>query len=166
MMRFVEEKSPIMHIDVIVTEIAKSLHAAYPDACVMEADIKEHIARHVVTPVASITRITRDLLDICETLRPSQEQLVCRRKRRKTRGRPRAASPAPSHDSLPDEDDEPRRRSRARQAPPPVEDEAEEPAFAEEEISMYLKTVGQVMSIYRLHSRLLQPPTVGTSTSA
>ena len=83
MMRFVEEKSAVMHIDVIATEIAQSLQDAHPDQAdlLTEEYIKEHLARHVVTPVASITRITRDLLDMCETLRPSAATLSQRRRR-------------------------------------------------------------------------------------
>ncbi len=130
MMRFVEEKSAVMHIDVLATEIATALREAHPDerANITEDLIKQHVARHVVTPVASITRITRDLLDICETLRPTPETLQQQQQRRKKRRR---------------------------------EDEAaEEPAAAEQDdIGTYLRTVGQVMQIYRLHSRLLQAPT-------
>jgi hypothetical protein len=83
MMRFVEEKSAVMHIDVIATEISSSLQEAYPEQASMltEEYIKQHVARHVVTPVASITRITRDLLDMCETLRPSVATLSQRRRR-------------------------------------------------------------------------------------
>eukprot|EP00961_Rhodomonas_salina_P172438 2325351-Rhodomonas_salina.3 len=52
MMRFVEEKSAIMHIDVMATEISAQLCASYPDEAELltEDYIKQHVARHVVTP--------------------------------------------------------------------------------------------------------------------
>ena len=146
MMCFIEEKSPVMHIDVIATEITQCLEEAYPDNKdeVTEELIKQHVARHVVTPVASITRITRDLLDICETLRPSQAALERRR-----------SEPPPER----------KRRKKAQPKEEDIErDEVESVVSSvgercnEEEIGMYLRTVHQVMQIYRLHGKMLQPP--------
>ena len=152
MMRFVEEKSPVMHIDVIATEISQCLRDSFPDDQdeMTEDLIKQHVARHVVTPVASITRNTRDLLDICETLRPSQAALERRRN-----------EPPPQR----------KRRKKAVTLPQPEqeqeEDEVESIAgssieggerCSEEEIGMYLRTVNQVMQIYRLHGKMQQPP--------
>ena len=148
MMRFVEEKSTIMHIDVLATEIATALQTAHPDAAteLTEEHIKQHVARHVVTPVASITRITRDLLDICETLRPSVQTLQNRKRRperntdeRKQRKRGAAIEADTDNDSQACEDTDNKNCS-------------------EEEVGMYLRTVGQVMQIYRLHARMLQAP--------
>ena len=81
MMRFVEDKSVVMHIDVIATEISASLRETFPEhaEALSEECVRQHIARHVVTPAASITRITRDLLDVCETLRPSVASLSRRK---------------------------------------------------------------------------------------
>ena len=153
MMRFVEEKSPVMHIDVIATEISQCLRDSFPDDQdeMTEDLIKQHVARHVVTPVASITRITRDLLDICETLRPSQTALERRRNepppQRKRRKKAQKMEETPTQEQ--------------------EEDEVESIAgssmeggerCSEEEIGMYLRTVNQVMQIYRLHGKMLQPP--------
>eukprot|EP00961_Rhodomonas_salina_P203881 2751162-Rhodomonas_salina.1 len=138
MMRFVEEKSAVMHIDVLTTEIASSLQDSYPDDKddLTEEHIKQHIARHVVTPVASITRITRDLLDICETLRPNVQSLQNKRRRVERRGQDQPSGPAAEDGG----------------------DDAEPKTSSEEEVGTYLRTVGQVMQIYRLHSRMLQAP--------
>ena len=132
MMRFVEDKSAVMHIDVLTTEIAASLQEAYPNDTddLTEGHIKQHIARHVVTPVASITRITRDLLDICETLRPSVQSLQNKRRRTERKGQEGADGG----------------------------DDSEPKTSSEEEVGTYLRTVGQVMQIYRLHSKMLQAP--------
>ena len=142
MMRFVEEKSPVMHVDVIATEIVQCLRDAYPDNEdeLTEDLVKQHLARHVVTPVASITRITRDLLDMCESLRPTQEAIAQRR-----------SDPAP-------------KRRRTKQPEQDLDDSVSSAGsaaerFNEEEIGLYLRTVGQVMQIYRLHGKMLQPPT-------
>jgi hypothetical protein len=131
MMRFVEEKSAVMHIDVLATEITAALRAAHPgETGICEELIKQHVARHVVTPVASITRITRDLLDICETLRPTRETLQQQQQRRRKRRRDGDGGDGEAAEAAPEQDD----------------------------IGTYLRTVGQVMQIYRLHSRLLQAP--------
>lgn len=134
-----------MHIDVIATDIAKQLQACYPEEAsfLTEEDIKHHVSRHVVTPVASITRITRDLLDMCETLRPCMQSLkFAKSKRRKKTADPEDTDNLDPEDSCSN-----------------VGSTSQAKTVGEDEVGMYLRTVSHVMQIYRLHSRLLQAPT-------
>jgi len=139
-----QEKSAVMHIDVIATDIAIQLQKQYPDEAsfLTEDDIKHHVSRHVVTPVASITRITRDLLDMCETLRPCTQTLKNARARKRRRGGDVPEDTLDPSDSA----------SNVGSASQAVGGEADE------SVTMYLRTVNHVMQIYRLHSRLLQAP--------
>lgn len=150
MMKFVEEKSPVMHIDVIANQVAGALKDTYPDEeDIDESVVKEHICRHVVTPVASVTRITRDLLDMCETLRPTRESLMSSGG---GRGRKRAImddAPTPSRSTRPRTDDEMSVTSTTA-------DERDGDGSSDT-AGLYLRAVGQVMGIYRMHAKLMLP---------
>jgi len=146
MMKFVEEKSPIMHIDVIADQVCEALAEKYPDdKNITDVMIKEHITRHVVTPVASVTRITRDLLDMCETLRPTRESLTAAKRAPKRRRKAITMGSAedPPLEYMPMSPDT------------TSQDESDNEATADT-TRMYLRTVGQVMAIYRMHSKLMQ----------
>lgn len=147
MMNFVEEKSPVMHINVIAHQVCSVLKESYPEECDLCEDmVKEHICRHVVTPVASVTRITRDLLDMCETLRPTRESIEGADRARK---RPRAAITDGTETATHRQTDDDGISLRAC-------DERDSEGSVDT-TGLYLRAVGQVMSIYRMHSKLMQP---------
>jgi hypothetical protein len=142
MMQFVEEKSPVMHIDAISNQVSAALRDTYPDEeDINETTVKNHICRHVVTPVASVTRITRDLLDMCETLRP-------RRDASGARGTKRNA------DRMTDAEREPPCTGEALETTS-NDDASDNQGGGGDNTTLYLRTVAQVMGIYRMHHRLL-----------
>lgn len=151
MMKFVEEKSPIMHVDVICDQVSKAIMEAHSggDCNVTDTDVREHIARHVVTPVASVTRITRNLLDMCETLRPSAADLSHISFPRAPK-RMRRLENTMTDDAVPGND---RADDEISVASTSFDDSTANPDKAR----LYLRTVGQVMNIYRMHGKLLMP---------
>lgn len=146
MMNFVEEKSPVMHVDMISEQVCDALKESFPDSSdLFTSDlVSNHICRHVVTPVASVTRITRDLLDMCESLKPTFDGLRPVKRRRGVRV---INAPPTGVDEM---------ETSGCLTPSDV-DEGETSSSVPDNTGLYLRTVSQVMSIYRMHHRLLTP---------
>lgn len=153
LMKFVEEKSPVMHIDVICSQLSEALKEQFPDEDVITDDeIKQHICRHVVTPVASVTRITRDLLDMCETLRPTKELLSQRKQQTK---RPAIEDNECTTTIVSKKSKKQKRiQDNGDNCENNCENDNDEDIAPS--IALYLRTVGHVMGIYRMHSKLMQ----------
>jgi len=150
MMNFVEEKSPVMHVDMISEQVCDALKESFP----AESDhftsdlVSNHICRHVVTPVASVTRITRDLLDMCESLKPTFDGVRPGKRRRGVRAINAPAAVA----------DEMEIAIAADECLTPTDvEESEMNSSAPDNTGLYLRTVSQVMGIYRMHHKLLTP---------
>lgn len=147
MMTFVEEKSPIMHVDMISSQVCEALRDSFPDEKdhFTESLVKNHICRHVVTPVASVTRITRDLLDMCESLKPTLEGMRMPKRRRAIRAIDTSLVSTDEMDVVKTTDE----------CLTSNENDSETSPYCPENMVLYLRTVGQVMGIYRMHHKLL-----------
>jgi len=144
MMNFVECKSPVMHVEMIASQVCDALKESFvgQESNFTEEMIINHICRHVVTPVASVTRITRDLLDICESLKPTLSSLRAGKRRRLDK-----SSSADEMDVVKSSDGVASSDELCGETPP----------YCADNTMLYLRTVGQVMAIYRMHHKLLSP---------